>query len=190
MSISLINCPTDCTFPLPPFEFSECNPAVLEGQVTDIFLANIGNPLVNWTDVMEWASRVSNTDNTATAIRHLTVIGDVPAPELSQKTISHKRKITITKKRKLNIKIDDNTEANYQAMRYIECGGSYLMWYLTNGGKLYGGNEGIQVTLDISEVIPESTDENVYIQGSAEWDAKISPARIPAPFTLEQVDPV
>lgn len=190
MSTSLVNCPTNCEFALPEFSFSECNPKVLEGQITDIFLANIGNPLVNWTDVMEWASRVSNTDAGADAIRHLTVIGDQPAPEINQKTISHKRTVTVTKKRTINIKIDDNTDLNYQAMRYLECGGSFLMWYMTNSGKLYGGNEGIKVTIDLSEVIPEATEENALIQGTAKWDAKISPPRIDSPFTLEDIDPV
>lgn len=190
MSQQIINCPTDCTFAVPVWSFSECNPAVLEGQITDIFVANIGNPLNDWTNVAEWAARVSNTDPSASAIRHLTVIGDQPAPEVQQKVISHKRTITITKKRTINIKIDDNTDINYNAMRTLECGGSFLIWYLTNAGKLYGGNSGIKASIDLSEVIPEATEENTLLQGTIKWDAKISPPRINAPFTLEDIDPV
>lgn len=185
-----IECPSDCSFVLPAVKFSECAPTTKEGQVTDMFLANVGNEFSNWESLAEWAGRVDNDDvSDPSKVRHLTVIGDVPKPEITTQVISHKRKIVSSKKRTVNFRIDDNTDENYDFMRTLECGGSFLMWYLTNAGDLYGGNEGIQCTVDLSEVVPESTDEFTTLQGSAEWDERISPPRIPSPFTIAEVDP-
>lgn len=190
MSINVV-CPTDCSFTLPPVQFSECAPKTKQGQITDIFLGNVGQGFANWEDVVEWAARVDQTDVAdVTKIRHLTVIGDQPAPEITKVTISHKREIVSGKKRTINIEIDDNTDVNYDFMRTLECGGSYQMWYLSNAGDLYGGNEGIKVTFELSEVIPKATEEFTKLIGTLNWDELISPMRIPSPFILEDDTPV
>jgi hypothetical protein len=185
----IITCPTDCSASVPVVKFSECSPQVKEGQVATLFLANVGNPLTNWESLVEWNTRLSNTDAAADKIRALTVIGDVPLATGTEKTISHKRIIVTTKQRQLNFKIDDVSDINYDFMRALDCGGQFLMWYQTTAGDLYGGNSGILVTIpSIGEVISEATDTNTVIQGTAKWDAKISPMRIvsplPVPFTI------
>lgn len=179
-----ITCPDNCSFSLPTFKFSECAPRTKEGGLCNIFLRNVGNPLTNWEDLNEWTTNISNTDPGATKIRALTVTGDVPLPESTEKTISHQRVIKLAKKRTANAKIDDDSDDNYDAMRQIQCGGSYLAWLLTNGGDLYGGNEGIQVTIDADEVIPESIEENVFINMVLKWNDRISPLRIAAPMAV------
>lgn len=188
MSKNII-CASDCSFSLPTFKFSECAPVVKEGGLCNLFFANSGNPMTNWESLSEWETRISNLDAGAEKIRALTITGDVPAPEGTEKTISHKRVVKVTKKRTLNAKIDDDSDDNYDAMRQLQCGGSFLMWYMTNAGDLYGGNEGIAISLDPDEIIPESTDENIFIQLIAKWEARISPMRIaspmPVPFTIE-----
>lgn len=184
-----ISCPDNCSFALQTFKFSECAPKVKEGGICNIFLRNVGNPLVNWESLTEWTDNIDNTSTDADAIRALTVTGDVPLPESTEKTISHQRIIKLSKKRTANAKIDDDSDDNYDAMRQLQCGGSYLAWILTNGGDLYGGNSGIQVTIDTDEVIPESIEENTYINLVLKWQERISPLRIaapmPVPFTSE-----
>lgn len=190
MSINVI-CPEDCTLTLPPVKFSECAPKLKQGQITDLFLAIVGMGFNNWEDITEWASRIDQTDIIdTTKVRHLTISGDQPAPEITYVTISHKRKIVSGKKRVINIEIEDNSDENYDFMRVLECGGSLQAWYLTNAGDLYGDNSGIRATVNLSEVIPKATEELTKLVGTVEWDELISPKRIPSPFILEDDLPV
>lgn len=184
MSTNLLPiCPEDCTSNLPVFNFTECAPVLLEGQITDFFIGKSGQPFVDWHDADEWETRVSNTSTADNAIRHLAVIGDMPAASSTEKTISHRRVVKTGKTRTINYVIDDVSDENYDAARQLECGGSRPVWFLS-GGKLFGGNEGILVNLDMNPVIPNSLDEFQTLVGTAAWKTKFSPERIDVPFDL------
>ncbi len=186
MSIDTLTCPTGCETELLIVEFSECSPTLLGAQISDIYIGNDGNPLTNWSDPAELAARIDNDSTDATAIRHLTVIGDKPKSEKSQQKISHNR-ITYSKKTfTINFRIDDNTEANYEFGRSTECNGTYRIWFATLGGKLYGGNEGIKANVEMEEVIVEDDTQYATINGTIKWTSKFSPIRIDNPIAADE----
>ena len=181
-SIETIICPTDCTAILPVVSFSECAPVLLQAQVSDMYLANDGYTLTDWTNPSEWATRIDNSSTNANAIRELTVIASIAAPTVTEKKISHGRLVYSPQEFTISGAIDDNSDTNYDAMRATGCNRQYRMWYATLGGKLYGGNTGILVNLRMWEEIPESDDEYASIKLQAKWKAAFAPLRIDNPI--------
>ena len=181
-SIETIVCPTDCSSVLPLVEFSECAPQLLGAQVGDIYLANDGYPLTDWTDPSEWASRVSNSSTNANAIRVLTVIGSIADPAVTEKKISHGRTVYSPQEYTIAGRVDDNSDLNYDFARATGCNRQYRMWYATMGGKLYGDNLGILVNLRMWEAIPEDDLEYAILNIQMKWKAQFAPLRIDNPI--------
>ena len=67
-------------------------------------------------------------------------------------------------------------------MRNTECGGQFRIWFETAGGYLYGGNEGIPVTLVLNDVLASGKDSIEELVGTATWRAKFHPERTPSPI--------
>lgn len=181
-SIDTLVCPNDCTSTLPVFDFSECAPELLQAQVSDLYLANDGYPLTNWEDPAEWATRISNSSANSNAIRHLTVIGSVADPTVTEKAISHRRRIYSPQEFVISGNIDDNSDENYDAARASGCNRQYRMWYATLGGKLYGGNTGTLVNVRMWESIVEDENEYAVIKFELKWKAQFAPLRISNPM--------
>ncbi len=184
-SLDLLICPVDCSAILPVVSFSECAPVLLQAQVSDIYLANDGYPLTDWTNPEEWASRISNTSTNANAIRQLTVIGSLAAPTVTEKKISHRRLVYSPQEFTIAGAIDDNSDTNYDAARATGCNRQYRFWYGSLGAKLYGGLTGILSNLRMWEEIPESEDEYATIKFQFKWKAAFSPLRIDNPMAAE-----
>jgi len=182
MSIDSLVCATDCSSTLPLVEFSLCAPILLQAQVSEIYLANDGYPLVNWTDLAEWTTRISNTSTDADAIRQLTVIGSIADPTVTEKKISAGRTVYSPQEFTITARIDDNSDLNYDFARATGCNRNYRMWYATLGAKLYGGNNGILSNLRIWEVIPEDDQEYATLSVQLKWKAAFSPIRIDNPM--------
>ena len=176
-------CPTDCTAQLPKTKSSKCAPVINLSEIKRILIgkANI-QPFTDWTSATEWIERISEDAVTQNAIRPLTVIGDKPAGTPVTKDISNGRKYTIGKDHTVNVTVDDVSDENYEFMRSSECGGNYKMWFETMGGKLYGGNEGIDVFLDLNDVLGAGKDEIEKLVGTATWRAKFHPERVASPI--------
>jgi len=181
-SIETITCPTDCSAILPTVSFSACAPALLQAQVSVIYLANDGYPMTDWTDPAEWASRIDNISTNANAIRELTVMGTIGAPSQTEKKISGQRRIFSPQEFTLTATVDDNSDTNYEAARATGCNRQYRMWYGTLGGKLYGGNTGILVNWRGWEEIPESDDEYAILKLEMKWKLQLAPLRIDNPM--------
>lgn len=181
-SVDTLICPTDCSSILPVVEFSECAPQLLQAQVTKIYLANDGNPLTNWEDPAEWATRIDNNSVDPTAIRELTVIGAMAAPSKTEKKISGGRRVYSPEEFTITGRIDDNSDTNYDFARATSCNRQYRMWYATLGGKLYGGNEGILVNFSAWEEIPEDDLEYAIIAFELKWTLRGKPLRITNPI--------
>lgn len=177
-------CPDDCGVgSLPEVEFSDCAPEINGAQITDVYMANPDQPLADWTNPVEWNLRISNTSTAADAIRHLTVIGSKPVPELTEKKISHNRIVKGAKNHILNLKVDETNNINYENLiREMECGGSRVIWYKTGGGKLMGGNAGISASVGFDDEIVEDFEEIERFVGTAKWSAKFHPERIDSPI--------
>lgn len=179
--MSLPTCPTNCAGSLPEVDFSYCAPVLNPGGITRFYLTNDGYPLTDWTSLAEWNTRLSNDSTDADAIRTLVVLGDKPAPEKTEIEISDDRKVYIRKKHTINFRIDEVSDDNYAMVRQLECGGQFLGWY-KGGDYLYGGNDGIKMSITLDDIHPESNQELNTLTGMATWEAKFHPERINDPL--------
>lgn len=176
MSVNNPTCPQDCSSTLPAASFDVCAPETHFGQVKKVYIGNDGNPFADWTNPAEWAARIDNASSAADAIRELTVIGSLPRAESSEKKISGGRTVKGKKTRTLSIKIDETNATNYELLRTLECGLSYRVWYATDD-HIYGGNDGILMTLNVDEVIPENEEDYILFEGEGKWFSQFAPER-------------
>lgn len=178
-----VSCPNSCETALPEVKFSKCSPNIVLSEIVRIFVGKqTTQPFKNWKDASEWTQRLSETANTANAIRPLTVIADKPAGSPVVKEISNGRKYNLRKDFTVNIEIDDVSPENYEFMRVTQCGGEYKLWFETAGGRIYGGNEGIDASLVLDNVLGRGKDEIEKITGTASWSDKFSPEMALSPI--------
>ncbi len=176
-------CAADCaTQALPKVNFSECGYEINSSEIEDIFIGKADiDPLDDWSDPAEWATRLSQTAVLGQEIRRLTVVGDKPAPAETKKTISKGRETVIDRTHTLNFDVDETNDDNYEMMRAIQCGGKFRIWYKPRGGKLYGGSNGILVSLSGFDVLARG-DESEKFQYTATWKNLFDPPRIDSPI--------
>ena len=178
-----VSCPNSCETALPEVKFSKCSPNIVLSEIVRIFVGKqTTQPFNNWKDASEWTQRLSETAITANAIRPLTVIADKPAGSPVVKEISNGRKYNLRKDFTVNIEIDDVSPENYEFMRVTQCGGEYKLWFETAGGRIYGGNEGIDASLVLDNVLGRGKDEIEKITGTASWSDKFSPEMALSPI--------
>lgn len=170
-----IICPDDCSTELPPVVFSLCSPEINYGQIARMFLCNPGYPLNNENDPVEWQARMDVND--ATKIIALTVVGDKPPAESNEIEISRGRIEHGAKKHTINVDIDETNDTNYEFMRKMECGKSYVMWYETYGGQLYGGRFGCLGSFKLNDNIPKALQDINTFVGAYVWKSKFHPCR-------------
>lgn len=171
---------------LPEAEANYCAPDVNFGQVGRVFFTTIGNPLTLVTDLVEFEARIANTDAVPgtpdlTSIRYVNTVGGKPAPNRPELTISRDRKVYPAAEHTVNITIDETSEVNYNLLKEIEeNGGQFLIWYEA-GKYIYGGNAGIQATLILDDIIPDSNEELNTFVGTIKWKGN-HPDRALSPF--------
>ena len=181
--MATVVCPNNCETELPEVRFSKCSPTIVLSEIVRIFLGKQSTePFKDWKSATEWTTRLSEKGTTANAIRPLTVIADKPAGSPVVKEISNGRKYNLRKDFTINIEIDDVSPENYEFMRVTQCGGEYKLWFETAGGRLYGGNEGIDASLVLDNVLGRGKDEIEKITGTASWDDKFSPEMCTSPI--------
>ena len=181
--MATVVCPNNCETELPEVRFSKCSPTIVLSEIVRIFLGKQSTePFTDWKSATEWTTRLSENGTTANAIRPLTVIADKPAGSPVVKEISNGRKYNLRKDFTINIEIDDVSLENYEFMRVTQCGGEYKLWFETAGGRLYGGNEGIDASLVLDNVLGRGKDEIEKITGTASWDDKFSPEMCTSPI--------
>lgn len=182
MSTNLPTCQTGCQVIPPPFSFNDCDPDINFGQIDRIYIASRGaNDLIDWTSLAEWTGRLDNTTNDLQKIRFLNVIGTKPPAEGDMIDISRDRKITAEKTHTITFRADETDATNYDALREIECGGNFKVWYQA-GKYLYGDNSGINAYIQINDDIPEDKKALNVFQGTITWLAKHHPDRITNPL--------
>ena len=168
--MSVVTCLEDCDFNLPATSFAECNPEVNLSQIAKIYVAkpeaaSFSDPY----DITEWNTRLSETANDADSIRPLTVIGDKPLPEKTEKTISGNRIVVTDKKHTLNFDIDESNAINHEFVRGSKCIKSVKFWYETIGGKLFGGPDGINGTIAVDMTLGRADGDIILYQGTLKW---------------------
>lgn len=177
MSITNPNCIPGCLAPQPVWDFSDCNPDFNYGQIDRIYLMALGGaPFTDWTDLSEWVARMALPVSDLDSIQFLNVIGEKPAAASTELEISRRRKITTEKIHTINFDIDETGLINYNAIRQTECGGNYRMWY-GNGKYLAGDNDGIEVFINIDDVIPKDRKALELFSGKAVWENQFHPLK-------------
>lgn len=179
-----VTCPTDCTSALPVVNFNDCAPEVNLSEIEKIFIGKSNaTAFDDWTSPTEWATRLSQDDEISDdSIRELVVVGDKPAASTNEITISNGRRISTSKTHTVNFDIDETNDENYEFMRLVECSGQYKIWYKTKGGKLYGGNDGIQANVILNDVLTRGENEIELFQGTITWNDKHHPERVVSPI--------
>lgn len=177
-------CATGCADALavmPAVKFDDSCPEVNQGEITAIYLALRGNGFTDWKLATEWTTKLAAIDNTK--IIKLTVIGDKPKPAANQLDISNGRKVTLPKDHVVNFTIDETNKENHEAIRTLQCGGNFDAWYETSGGLMFGGNEGLPVSLEADMSIPRERGGLMVYEGTMTWKAKYTEERIVSPIS-------
>lgn len=187
MSVETIDCTElGCDSELFPVAFDPCATSYAYNQIQTIYLANVGNPLIDWTNPAEWASRINDTSTDADAIRELVLVGSLEVEEGEQIPVAQngfaygKQTFTLTGQ------IFDNNNTNYTWMRSTGCNKPFLMWFKTTDGlHLYGGPNGVLSTGVIikgREPITDDRESFRTLEVVASWQSQLPPLRINAPF--------
>lgn len=180
--LNLPTCPDDCAGSLPEVSFNECAPEVYFGEISKIYVAKSDSAdFSDVEDLAEWTTRLSQDSTDPDVIRELTVIAELPEPEVTEQAISSDRTIVGYRQFVINGEIDENNDVNYNFMLNLQCNLSHKIWYETADGILYGGNEGIQVTIRAHEFIPRARTDVKKIMFVIKWKSKFSPLRCVSP---------
>ena len=175
-------CPANCTTTLPSMSFTKCGPKVNAAQIRWLYITNIGQSLQDVEDAAEWATRISNSSGTANAIRELLVIGSKPKPEYQKINIAGGLTVSGKKKHSVPFKIDQTNLTNLAMVRQFECGGSFLGWYETSSNILFGGDHGIEGSIDADVIIDEDSGQLIRIEGTFSFELQYSPEAIESPI--------
>jgi len=182
MSLVTITCPDGCTNYLPQVDFSYCDPEVEFGEIERIYITGLGHGLSDWTDAAEWATRLDNsTEDDDSKIRTLYVAGDQPPAESNEAEISLCRVVYSEKDFTINFDIDEVNITNNDAMRLLECGGQFTLWYATPE-YMYGGTDGIMARVNMNNNITRGCGELNLISGTVKWQHKHHPEKIANPL--------
>lgn len=177
-----IVCQEGCGVQLPATKFNICNPEGAFGQISELFITNIGYPLTDENDMNEWLTRMSLPDTDPSKIWRILVVGDKPASESADVEMSYGRTISGPEQHQLNIRIDEVNQENYDFARNFDCNKRVKIWYKTFGGDAYGGAKGIDVSMKFKHVIPEGTADLQTLVSNPKWKSKIQPCRFIHPL--------
>jgi len=185
-------CPTDCTsiIDVQP-EFNECAPEVNVGEITRVFIAGLettggydGGPCFeDVEDLAEWADRLRTDDNPTGDVVAGVVKGEMPEGDENEIPISGDRVARGLTSYQLNLEIDETNNYNYAMARWLSgCVAKYRVWWETAGGKIYGGNCGVEATAMAKFVTPMERSEIEKIIVTVKWRSRFLPERTDSPF--------
>ena len=178
----LPDCPTSCTGYVNAVSFNECAPEVHWGEIAKVYVAPADLDLTGFdaSDLADWTAKLADTGDDK--IRTLIGIGEMVEPEQTEVAISGDRTIQGYKKFIVNFEIDETNDTNYAFLAMTECNGKYKFWFETADGMLYGGNDAIEGSIKMNQVIPKSRQELVKIMSKFSWQAKQHPYRCTSPM--------
>jgi len=179
-------CPTDCsTAVLGAVAFDNCNPAFVDAQIDHVYIcADLEEPLADWTDAAEWATRISQTGTGADAVRDLLGIGSVAEPDI---TTTERAGGLIDKsagKYTLQFEIDQASANNHSFIQKLACNTSVLLLgFSVTGGKMFGYEEGITAKVQkCSPVISNSKTDVIKYVLELVWESNCAYSMIPNPL--------
>lgn len=183
--MSYQNCnATGCETDLPEVQISDdCPGDIVASEIEEIYIAKAdAAAFSDWTQPSEWSSRLSQSlQASGNEIRKLIGIGDKPAatPVIVNSAKRQKKKIDAA--HQLNFTIDDVNQKNWDAATKLQCGSYKRIWYKVRGNRLFGGNSGVLVFLDVNPVFG-SGDEVIKLVLSATWNTKQDPEMCVSPI--------
>ena len=176
------SCPTGCNSNLPENTYDFCVQHIVTGEVEEVFLARgDAECFTDWTLPGEWAARISEDSLDPNAIRRFRGIGDFPAGANETIDISLCQKYYTEKTFTLNFDVEDVSDENYAFMRSLECNQVVKGWFAA-GGKLFGGNCGLDVSVGANYVIERGCKTLHKIMLVFTWDSQFSPERCTNPI--------
>lgn len=164
-----------CTTVQPVFHADLCDPQIHYGEINQLYFTRLGDSLTDWTDVSEWNGRLSNTTAlpalpTLAKIRTLYGLGSIGAPERSEIRLPRKTKTYTIPKYSSVFRVTDTGQVNMDGFADLPVGGQvYAAWFGTEE-VLFGGNDGVTMTIIGDPIIPESVDELMIIQVTFSWE--------------------
>ena len=182
MSNPIIVCPTGCLDDVPIISMDECNPAVDFSEIDKLYVTQVDEGLTDWTDAAEWATRIDNSGTDTDDIREWWVSGEMPDPERNITEIDNDREVSSRMKFQQTIQVFETNTTNYDAVRFIQCGTRFLIWY-SSGEYMYGGTDGIEANIIASHQITKGSREANPIQLLVTWEADHNPERIDNPLS-------
>lgn len=166
---------------LPKLYGDFCAPATVYGQIEMVLFAKPGT---TFADFAALAAAISNTAAEGTdPVRYLHVISSMPKPTRTESTISLGRKVFSEPKYSIPLKCYDvdyktvdisgtpTVVGNLDFVRDLQenPGASYLIWLVTKD-KIIGGVDGIDATVSLDVIVPESREEFMTIEGTVDFD--------------------
>jgi len=181
-SCETITCEEGCGLALPATKFNICSPEGQFGQISELYMTNIGYPLSDENNINEWLGRMNMADSNPAKIRRILVVGDKPASESSEQEMSGARFVYGPENHTLNIRIDEVNQENYEFARAFDCNKRVKIWYKTFSGDAYGGPQGIDVSMKFKHVIPEGRQDLQTLVSNPKWQSKLQPCRFIHPL--------
>jgi hypothetical protein len=173
-------CPNSCLGSVAAVDFDLCAPEWHYGEVSKVYIGPTTIPTFDSTSLAVWNFYLDDT--VADKIRTLITLGDMPESASTETPMAGGLIAYGLKKFVLNFQIDQTGDINYAFFQMLECPGKRKLWFETSDGMLYGGDEGLLVTIKINQVIPTEKTAPVKFMAVATWDALHSPARFQSPM--------
>lgn len=175
-------CPNGCNSLLLENTYDYCVQHIVTGEVSEVFLAN-GNAqcFTNWKLPTEWAARISTVSMDPDAIRRFRGKGTFPEGTADEIEISLCQKWYSEKTFTLPFDIEDVSDENYEFMRGLECNNIIKGWFAA-GGKLFGGNCGLDVSVKANYKIDAGCKTLHKIMLVFSWESQFSPERTTNPI--------
>lgn len=175
-------CPTGCGSAQPTMSFTKCNPIHYAAGIGWLYIGGIGNSLTDVTSAAEWAAKISNSSSASSAIREMIIMGSKPKPESQKVTLGYGLVVPGKKKHTIPFKVMQANLTNIAMVRAFECGGTVLGWYETTSNILFGGDHGIEGTIEADVVIDEDSGQVIRIEGIFSFELQYSPEAVLSPI--------
>lgn len=168
---------------LPETDFDFCEPDVHLSEIQRVFLAlPESEGFDDWSNRVEWLGRLTQSGTGVNAIRTLTCIGDKPAPNSIKKSISLGRTKITSKTHTLFITIDEVSDLNHAFVQKLKNGKKFRMWYESAGEFMFGGVDGILVTVYGDMVLLRGKGEVITYELQVVWENLRTEDRIQSPI--------
>lgn len=163
-----------CSTVLPQTSSDLCDINAFFGELNQLYITRYGDSLTNWENPAEWAARLSNTTvlpsiGTLAPIRTLFGIGGLQAPERTEIAVSRRRSVFTTPKYTFTFNVEDTSGVNMAFNNALPVGGQQYAAWIGTEERLFGGDDGILMTLISDPIIPESPDELMKLQLTLSW---------------------